>query len=55
MNWRKIASSAQRMSDERLDRLGTYFIYFDIAERLNITFEEWIRTVDSGRWAEMMR
>lgn len=42
------------MTDERLDNLGTYFIYFKIQIRYGVTFEQFVRMVDSGRWEEVV-
>lgn len=38
------------VSSDRIDRLGSYFVYFDLLERFNMTFEEFVITVDSGNW-----
>lgn len=42
------------MTNERLEKLGDYFTYFKVRETHGITFDEFIRMVDSGRWAELM-
>jgi predicted RNA-binding protein (virulence factor B family) len=39
---------------ERIDKLGTYFIYHNIKERFGITFEIFVTMVDSGRWEEVV-
>jgi predicted RNA-binding protein (virulence factor B family) len=39
---------------ERIDKLGTYFIYHNIKERFDITFETFVTIVDSGRWEEVV-
>lgn len=39
---------------ERVDKLGTYFVYHKILERFEITFEQFIKMVDSGRWEEFI-
>jgi len=40
------------MTDDRLDKLGTYFVYFDVLKRYGITFERFIQIVDRGRWSD---
>jgi hypothetical protein len=40
------------MCDIKLDRLGRYFCHFEIHSRFNISFERFIRLVDSGKWSE---
>lgn len=42
------------MTDERLDKLATYFIHFRIRERYGITFEEFVRRVEAGVWEANM-
>lgn len=43
------------MTDELLDKLGTYFVYFRIRERYGITFEHFVRMVEAGTWEEVNR
>ncbi|MGG4032988.1 hypothetical protein ABEV74_04660 [Paenibacillus cisolokensis] len=38
------------MPDERLEKLGEYFVHFQIGERYQITFEEFVRRVVIGTW-----
>jgi hypothetical protein len=38
-------------SDDRIDKLGEYFVYFKIKERFQITFERFVEVVDSGQWS----
>lgn len=38
------------MNDSRLDKLGDYFVQFNIRERYNITFERFVELVASGTW-----
>jgi hypothetical protein len=38
------------MSDELLDRLGTYFIHFDIGARYGITFDDFVGRVQRRVW-----
>jgi hypothetical protein len=40
------------MSDERLEQLGKTFVHFKHNMRYGITFEQFIRLVDSGEWKE---
>jgi hypothetical protein len=35
-----------------IDKLGTYFVHFDIRKRFNITFEQFVQLVKLGRWKE---
>jgi hypothetical protein len=42
------------MVDERLEKLGLYFTHFDIRERYNITFEQFVSMVENGRWSDIM-
>lgn len=37
-----------KISDELLERLGTYFVYHDIHERFNVTFEQFLRLHAAG-------
>jgi len=41
-----------QVCDIKLDRLGRYFCHFEIHSRFNISFERFIRLVDSGKWSE---
>lgn len=38
------------MNDERLEKLGTYFVYFDLYNTLGITFEQFVEKVKKGTW-----
>ena len=40
------------MSDERLDKLGTYFVHFNIHEKFGITFERFVKLVTLNRWID---
>jgi len=40
---------------DRLDKLGEYFVYHNIRERLGITFERFVELVDNGTWSEYVR
>jgi hypothetical protein len=35
-----------------IEKLGVYFIHFDIRERFDITFEQFVKLVKNGRWQE---
>jgi len=39
-------------SDERLERLGKYFVYHRIYDRYGITFERFVRMVEAGTWGK---
>lgn len=43
------------MSDERLDKLGNYFIYHQIHPRYGITFERFVHLVNNGLWSEYVK
>lgn len=43
------------MTDELLDKLGTYFVYFRIRERYGITFERFVQMLEAGTWEEVNR
>ncbi|MEI7027130.1 hypothetical protein [Paenibacillus sp. y28] len=38
------------MSDERLDKLGDYFVYHSVNARYGLTFEEFVARVQLGTW-----
>jgi len=38
------------MNDNRLEKLGTYFVYHQIKERYGITFERFVQKVLNGTW-----
>lgn len=42
------------MSDETLDKLGTYFVHFDILKRYGLTFERFTQLVSNGQWGEVV-
>ena len=47
----RIESSANhRVPDDLLERLGTYFTYFDIQQRYGITFERFVHLNMIGAW-----
>ena len=43
-------SAVTGMGDERLERLGTYFVHFELRKRLGITFEQFVEWVERGIW-----
>jgi hypothetical protein len=43
-------SNKEQVCEERIDKLGDYFVYFNIRERFEITFERFVQIVDSGQW-----
>jgi hypothetical protein len=40
--------------DKRIERLGQYFVYFNIHDRYNLTFERFVQLVNSGIWTEFV-
>ncbi len=42
------------IADDRIERLGRYFIHNNIAGRYGITFEQFIKIVDRGDWEEVV-
>lgn len=42
------------MTNERLEKLGKYFEHFAVRKRFGLTFEQFIKMVDSGRWTEFI-
>lgn len=38
------------MSDETLDKLGTYFVYHNVLMRYQITFERFLKRVENDVW-----
>lgn len=42
------------MSDETLDKLGRYFVHFDISKRYGLTFERFLQLVTNGQWGEVI-
>jgi hypothetical protein len=41
-----------QVCDIRLDKLGRYFCHFEIHKRYSISFERFVRLVESGQWTE---
>ena len=35
---------------DRIDKLGVYFVHFNIGDRFGLTFEEFVNKVDNGGW-----
>lgn len=35
---------------ERVDKLGVYFVYHNIREKYNLTFEKFVEMVDNDTW-----
>lgn len=42
------------MTDERLHKLGTYFVHFDVLKRYGLTFERFLQLVTIGQWGEVV-
>lgn len=40
------------LTDERLEKLGVYYTYFQIGTRYKITFERFVQLVQNGTWAQ---
>jgi hypothetical protein len=40
------------MTCERIDKLGVYFIHFNVRERYGITFARFIEIVERGKWSD---
>jgi hypothetical protein len=40
------------MSDNRLDKLGDYFLYHEIKEKYRISFERFLYLVEKDLWKE---
>lgn len=36
------------MNDEQLEKLGAYFVYHNILDRFNVTFEQFLRLHAAG-------
>ena len=43
-------STLTGMGDERLERLGTYFVHFELRSRFGITFEQFVEWAHRGIW-----
>jgi hypothetical protein len=42
------------MTDEMLDRLGNYFIYFEVMNKWGIEFHEFVSLVLKNRWEDLV-
>lgn len=42
------------MGGDRIDKLGVYYIYFNIGVRYGLIFEEFVKKVDDGTWSDMV-
>ena len=42
-----------RVSDETIDKLGTYFVHFNIHARYDIPFHRFVDMVSTGQWARV--
>lgn len=40
------------MTEKELDRLASYFIYFDVHKRYGLSFQRFIEMVERGTWEE---
>jgi hypothetical protein len=43
------------MTDDRLNKLGNYFVHFQIGQRFNISFERFVQLVQDGMWSDVVR
>lgn len=43
------------MTDELIDRLGTYFVYHKLQERYGWTFERFVDSWRSGAWEQIRK
>lgn len=41
------------ISDETIDKLGTYFVHFNIHARYDIPFHRFVDMVSTGQWARV--
>lgn len=41
-------------TDEFIDKLGTYFIHFEIRNRYDLAFEQFVKLVEENRWREVV-
>lgn len=41
-----------KISDDRMEKLGKYFTHFNIKERHNISFEQFVQLVQKGLWEQ---
>lgn len=40
---------------DRIDKLGTYFVHHNVLERYYISFEKFLKLVDTGKWEEFLK
>lgn len=40
---------------DRIDKLGNYFVYHNVLERHYISFEKFLKLVDTGKWEEFLK
>lgn len=40
---------------DRIDKLGTYFVYHNVLSRYGFTFEQFVKKVDNGSWDLFVR
>lgn len=45
-----IPEGEKEMNDDLLEKLGIYFVYHDIYNRLGITFETFVKRYMQGAW-----
>ncbi len=50
MNTAAIERNRCPLTDEEVDRLGTYFSYHQFHDRIGITFEQFVKKVRNNTW-----
>ncbi len=56
--WRMVIMNQDTLpysEHDRIDKLGDYFVYFKVLKRYGISFEQFIKKVDSGDWETIVR
>lgn len=39
---------------DRIDKLGNYFVYQNVRHKYHISFEKFLKLVDTGKWEEFL-
>ena len=39
---------------DRIDKLGNYFVYHNTFEKYHISFEKFLKLVETGKWEEFL-
>lgn len=40
---------------DRIDKLGNYFVYQNVLIKYGISFEKFLKLVDTGKWEEFLK